>query len=1205
MANKNPSREKWRFWIDRGGTFTDIVAQAPDGAFRTRKLLSENPERYRDAAVQGVRDLMGVEAGGPVPAHHIAEVKMGTTVATNALLERKGEPTALIVTKGFGDALAIGYQNRPDLFALNIRKPDLLYAEKYEIDERILADGRVERRLDEAGAKAALTAAFKAGLRSVAIVLMHGYKYPAHEKALASMAREIGFEQVSASHETSPLMKFVSRGDTTVVDAYLSPVLRRYVNQVSDELGADRSDCRLMFMMSSGGLTAAHLFQGKDAVLSGPAGGVVGAAQTSMAAGYGNIIAFDMGGTSTDVSYFGGDYERSFETEIAGVRMRAPMMDIHTVAAGGGSVIRYDGTRLRVGPESAGAAPGPACYRWGGPLTVTDANVMVGKLLPDYFPKIFGPDGNQPLDADVVREKFASLAAEIGEDLAPEALADGCLKIAVENMAQAIKKISVQQGRDVTQCTLTCFGGAGAQHACAVADMLGVRRIFLHNFGGVLSAYGMGLADITAHRERSMELELAPSAMAEVEAAADALVRAARAELTAQGVGDSDIKSNIALHCRYAGADSAMPVEAGAADDVRARFEEAHAARFGFKTPEKPIIIEAIAVEAIGGGVKASEKDRPPAPAPLRSVRETRFFSDGAWRDGGVFRREDMSPGDAVDGPGIMIEPHATVVIETGWRALMNPADHLVLERAIPVKRENSVGTKADPIMLEIFNNRFMSIAEEMGYALANTAYSVNIKERLDFSCALFDKKGDLIANAPHVPVHLGSMGASVKSVIRDNRNMAPGDVFALNNPYNGGTHLPDVTTVIPVYGADGDAPLFFVAARGHHADIGGATPGSMPPASKTIHEEGVLIDNLHIVEGGVFQEAAVAKRLTENAYPARNPAQNIADLKAQIAACEKGVLEMRRMIDAFGLDVVQAYMRHVQDNAEESVRRVIDVLKDAECVYPLDEGGRIKVAIRVDHEARRADIDFTGTSPQLPNNLNAPSSIARAAALYVFRCLAKEETPLNEGCLKPLNIVLPEGSLLNPAYPAAVVAGNVETSQAVAEALLAAMGALAGSQGTMNSLTFGDDAHQYYETICGGAGAGAGFHGADAVHTHMTNTKITDPEVLEHRFPVVLEEFSIRRGSGGAGRWRGGDGVRRVIRFDREMTAAILSSRRNIAPFGAAGGGDGKPGVNLVRRADGTVETLAGADSARMRPGDAIVIETPGGGGYGVPSED
>ena len=1203
---------RWQFWIDRGGTFTDVVAKQPDGALVTHKLLSENPEQYEDAALQGIRDLLGLEAGEAIPATAVSAVKMGTTVATNALLERKGDRTVLLITHGFADALRIAYQARPRLFDRHIVLPDLLYERVIEIDERLSADGKVVRPLDLESARPGLEAAFADGIRSLAIVLMHGYRHGAHEMALAELAREIGFPQISVSHAVSPLMKLVSRGDTTVVDAYLSPILRRYVDRVAAELG----DARLMFMQSNGGLVDARFFQGKDSILSGPAGGIVGAVRTAAMGGFDRIIGFDMGGTSTDVSHYNGEYERAFETLVAGVRMRAPMMQIHTVAAGGGSILVFDGARYRVGPDSAGANPGPACYRRGGPLTVTDCNVMLGKIQPDFFPQVFGPGADRPLDAEIVREKFAALAngirAGTGDARSAMEVADGFLRIAVENMANAIKEISIQRGYDVSEYTLACFGGAGGQHACLVADALGMTRVFIHPFAGVLSAYGMGLADIRVMRERAIEESLDDDLVARLAAPLDVLAADGRAEMARQDIAEENTEILRKVHLRYEGTDSALVVDYGDRAAIVAAFEAAHRQRFGFVVPDKVHIVEAVSVEVIGVTETVEDPERAPrrASGAPEALAEIAVTMAGETRTAPLYDRETLDPGDRIDGPAIIKEATATTVIEPGWRAEVTPRDHLVLTRVVALQREAAIGTEVDPVMLEIFNNLFMSVAEQMGSVLENTSYSVNIKERLDFSCAVFDRIGQLIANAPHMPVHLGSMGESVRTVIRERRGtMNPGDVYVLNAPYNGGTHLPDITVITPVFdeAATGPAPeiLFYVAARGHHADIGGITPGSMPPDSRTVEEEGVLIDNFLLVDKGRFREAELLALLASGPWPARNPAQNVADLKAQIAACEKGVQELRRMVAHFGLDVVHAYMEHVQDNAEEQVRRVLDVLTDGRFVYPLDDGSRIAVAITIDKAARTARIDFTGTSPQQPSNFNAPSAVCRAAVLYVFRTLVADEIPMNEGCLKPLDIVIPEGSMLSPVYPAAVVAGNVETSQCITDALYGALGVLAASQGTMNNFTFGNERYQYYETICGGAGAGPDFDGTDAVHTHMTNSRLTDPEVLEWRFPVRLEDFHIRRGSGGRGRHRGGDGTVRQVRFLEAMTAAILSGHRIVPPFGIDGGEPGALGRNWIERADGTRTALSGTDKTEMNPGDVFVIETPGGGGYGAPVEE
>jgi 5-oxoprolinase (ATP-hydrolysing) len=1236
---------KWDFWIDRGGTFTDVVGRRPDGSLVPYKLLSESPEAYTDAAVQGIRNLLGLQSGESIPPGSIGAIKMGTTVATNALLERKGARTLLLITCGFGDALKIGYQARPKIFAKHIVKPDVLYERVIEVDERVRADGTVERAPDLDALRAALKAAKADGIESVAIVFMHGYRHPAHEQSVAALARAIGFAQVSVSHEVSPLIKLVGRGDTTVVDAYLSPILRRYVEQVADALDSNspsprslrgegrgegqsssiqpqrnspspgsrttlatlspqagrRKEAthqpRLMFMTSAGGLTAANLFQGKDAILSGPAGGVVGLAETGREAGFKKLIGFDMGGTSTDVSHYDGSYERAFETEVAGVRMRAPMMLIHTVAAGGGSILHFDGARFRVGPDSAGANPGPKSYRRGGPLTVTDANVMTGKLVPDFFPKIFGPQQNAPLDADAVRDAFAALARITGRPA--EDVADGFLRIAVENMANAIKKISVQRGYDVTRYALNCFGGAGGQHACLVADALGMTTVLIHPFSSLLSAYGMGLADIRATRQRAIELPLNAKAVAALNKTAKQLGKDATKEVASQGVPRGKIKVLFQAHIRYAGTDTALEVPAGVAAKMQAAFEKAHKARFGFTDRSKALVIEAVSVEAIGGGAKFREPTKSKSNAKLPApARRARFYSGGAWHKAAVFLRDKLKPGAKIPSPAIVIEPHQTVVVEPGWHADLTAKNHLVLTRAKALKRQSAIGTKADPVMLEVFNNLFMAIAEQMGVALQNTAYSVNIKERLDFSCAVFSADGTLVANAPHMPVHLGSMDRAVETIIRQNPVIHPGDVFAINAPYNGGTHLPDITVCTPVF--RNKQILFWVASRGHHADIGGIAPGSMSPDAVTIGEEGVYIDNFKLMDRGKFREKEMRALLTEAAYPARNPTQNIADLKAQIAANEKGAQELHKMVAQFGMATVQAYMGHVQDNAAESVRRVIDRLHDSSFTYEMDQGTQIRVTIRVDRAKREATVDFTGTSPQQYDNFNAPEPVTRAAVLYVFRVMVDDDIPMNAGCLRPIRIIIPKRSMLSPEYPAAVVAGNVETSQAVTNCLFGALGGMAASQGTMNNLNFGNARYQYYETICSGSPAGPGFPGTDAVQTHMTNTRLTDPEVLELRYPVLLEDFHIRKGSGGRGQWSAGDGVTRTIRFLEKMQCTILSGHRRVHPFGLAGGEDGETGANSVRRKTGRIDRLRACDSTLLDEGEAVTITTPTAGGYG-----
>ena len=1241
----------WEFWIDRGGTFTDVIARRPDGTLAVCKLLSQDPGRYGDPAVAGIRRLLGVAEGAPIPAGRIAVVRLGTTVATNALLERKGEPTVLVITRGFGDAVRIAYQDRPQIFDRQIVRPEMVYSRVIEATERVGARGEVIIALDEDAVARDLKAAYDEGLRSAAVVCMHGYRYPAHEARIGEIARRAGFAQVSLSHATSPLMKLVSRGDTTLVDAYLSPILARYVDQVASELGG----VRLQFMQSSGGLTDARLFRGKDSILSGPAGGIVGMARTAQAAGFDQVIGFDMGGTSTDVSHYAGEFERQYETQVAGVRMRAPMLSIHTVAAGGGSVLHFDGSRYRVGPDSAGADPGPAAYRRGGPLTVTDANIMLGRIQPAYFPSVFGEDGDQPLDADIVRQRFAGLARRIGEAAAsrvlspesgepaarsgtspsPEQVAAGFLEIAVANMANAIKKVSVQRGYDVTQYVLATFGGAGGQHACAVADALGITRVLIHPLAGVLSAYGMGLAEVTAMREAAVEAPLGTRLLPELGRVADRLEADALAELARQGIGPGRARAARRVHLRYDGTDTALPVPLGRVAEMVASFERAYRQHFSFLMRGKTILVEAVSVELVAASAAPdgqppdgphadgphadgpyadgpppgeSPPGRPPGPGQAGGAggagATVAMQVAGARADVPLVRRADLRPGQRVDGPALIVEDFATTVIEPGWRAELTGSGDLLLTRVAARPEQRLAGTTVDPVMLEIFNNLFMSAAEQMGVRLRATAHSVNIKERLDFSCAIFDADGGLIANAPHIPVHLGSMGESIRIVVRRNAGrMRPGDVYVLNDPYHGGTHLPDITVVTPVFDGAGSEILFYVASRGHHAEVGGITPGSMPAFSTRVEEEGVLIDNWLLVRGGLLREAQTLELLRSAPWPSRNPEVNLADLRAQIAANEKGVQELGRMIEHFGLDVVRAYMGYVQDNAEEAVRRVIASLSDGGYAYPLDNGAVIRVAVRVDRVARTAEVDFTGTSPQLPGNFNAPSSVAMAAVLYVFRTLVADDIPLNSGCLKPVRVVIPPGCMLAPEYPAAVAAGNVETSQAITGALYAALGVMAEGSGTMNNVTFGNERYQYYETVASGSGAGQGFAGTDVVQTHMTNSRLTDPEVLEWRYPVRLERYAIRRGSGGAGRWPGGDGGRRELRFLEPMTITTLSSHRRVPPYGMAGGKPGALGRHWVEHPDGSVTPMRGSDSVAVTAGDLFVIETPGGGGYGSPA--
>ena len=1229
--------KRWQFWIDRGGTFTDVIGCKPDGTLVTAKLLSENPEQYSDAATEGIRRLLGLAADEPVPAGLIDAVKMGTTVATNALLERKGEPLVLVVTRGFADAPRIAYQNRPRLFDRQIVLPELLHQQVIEVDERVDAKGQVIAPLDRDNARAQLQAAFDRGLRSVAISLMHAYRQPVHEAVLAAQAREIGFTQISVSHQASPLIRYVARTDTTTVDAYLSPVLRRYVDRVAQGLPG----VRLQFMQSNGGLTDARSFQGKDSILSGPAGGIVGMARVSQAAGLDRVIGFDMGGTSTDVSHFAGEFEREFETQVAGVRLRAPMMSIHTVAAGGGSILHFDGARMRVGPDSAGANPGPACYRRGGPLTVTDANLMVGKVHPDHFPRVFGPRADQPLDREAVVQGFTELAARIseatGRHMSPEQVAQGFIDIANANMANAIKRISVQRGYDVTRYALTVFGGAGGQHACAVADALAMSTVLAHPLAGVLSAYGMGLAEPAVLREASIEQLFDSAGIQQAQGRLAQLEREACEELTQQGEPGSMLSATLRLHLKYQGTDTALTVVLDDRAAMVQAFEAAYRQRFSFLLASRPLVIEAVSVEVrspraldetesatgrgapSGAGVESMSTEvesTPPSDqravgSEAQAVLKVPMFSEGLWVQAPMHQRSDLQPGHRVTGPAIVSEATATTVIEAGWQAQCTSRGDLLLHRVSPRPHSQALGTQADPVMLEIFNNLFMSIAEQMGYRLQNTAHSVNIKERLDFSCAVFDAYGALIANAPHMPVHLGSMGASVQAVIADNAGaISPGDVFVLNDPYRGGTHLPDVTVITPIFDESGCEVLFWVGSRGHHADIGGLTPGSMPPDSRHVDDEGVLLTNLRLVRNGQLQEAELRRLLTGARYPARNPDQNVADLQAQIAANEKGREELLRMVSQFGLPVVQAYMRHVQANAEASVRRVIGALNNGSYALPMDNGAVISVKITVDPAARTACVDFTGTSAQQDNNFNAPLAVTTAATLYVFRTLVDDEIPMNAGCLAPLQIIVPEGCMLNPRHPGAVVAGNVETSMCITNALYGALGVMASGPCTMNNLTFGNDRYQYYETISGGSGAGGrfddqghlidGFPGTSVVQTHMTNSRLTDPEVLELRFPVRLERYTIRRGSGGAGRWPGGDGGIRVLQFLEPMTVSMLGNNRITAPAGASGGESGARAQNYVLRRDGRIEPMGHIGSAQLMAGDRFIVETPGGGGFG-----
>lgn len=1198
---------KWQFWIDRGGTFTDIVALSPDKQIITHKLLSENPEHYQSAPIEGIRVVMNIPQGQPLPTEKINVIKMGTTVATNALLERKGEGVVLVINSGFKDALRIGYQHRPDIFARKIILPEMLYQDVIEVSGRFSATGEELQPLDIAKVEEDLQQLYNQGIHSCAIVLLHSYRYPRHELQIQAIAHKIGFTQVSVSHQVSNLIKLVSRGDTTVVDAYLSPVLKAYVNQVETNLQTQENQPfpTLMFMQSNGGLVTSNHFQGKDSILSGPAGGIVGAVKTCEKAGFKKIITFDMGGTSTDVAHYAGEFERNFETEVAGVRLRTPMMAIHTVAAGGGSICYFDGDRYRVGPQSAGANPGPACYGRGEDLTITDCNVLLGKIQPDFFPKIFGKNADQPLDLQIVKQKFYQLHQQIKSQIKIEEIAQGFLTIAVEKMANAIKKISLQKGYDVSEYVLCCFGGAGGQHACLIAEKLAIKTIIIHPLAGVLSAYGIGMADIRIIKEKTVNLLFNENAIETIKLEYQILETIAIQELKQQTSNNNNqIEIKEKIYLKYQGTDSSIEINFTNYRDAIAEFHQLHQQQYGFILPERSLIIEQICLELISPTYQGKEKNfyqkieenSPP-------ITRVKMYSKNQWHDTPVYQREKIGINQKITAPALIVESTGTNVIEMGWQGEINQEGDLIFtnisNKFTSLITENNE-SQANPILLEIFNNLFRFIAEEMGITLQNTSYSVNIKERLDFSCAIFDDNGELVANAPHIPVHLGSMSESVKALIYDSKiNFKKGDVYLTNNPYNGGTHLPDITAITPVFINSNNLPDFYVASRGHHGDIGGISPGSMPPESKHIEEEGILIDNFCLIKEGILQESQLDNLLKNAPYPVRNYDQNLGDLKAQVAANNKGVQELINIVNTYGLKTVKNYMQFIKKNAESCVKKAIKSLQDGEFITELDNGAKIQVKITIDHHNSIATIDFTGTSPQLSNNFNAPLAVTKAAVLYVFRTLVDDDIPLNAGCLKPLNLIIPKSCMLNPQYPCAVVAGNVETSQNITDCLYGALGIMANSQGTMNNFTFGNAKYQYYETICGGSGAGCNHHGTDAIHTNMTNSRLTDPEVLEERYPVRLEHFGIRNHSGGEGQFKGGNGVIRKIRFLETMTAGILSNRRVISPQGLNGGKDGKKGENYILKKDVTRLDLPSNATVKVNIDDVFVIKTPGGGGF------
>ncbi|MFO1406276.1 MAG: hydantoinase B/oxoprolinase family protein [Steroidobacteraceae bacterium] len=1202
--DRTNDRDGWQFAIDRGGTFTDVVARDPTGRLHVHKVLSRDPGRRGDPAVRAIGEVLARQGG---TGARVASVRLGTTVATNALLERTGASTVFVTTRGFRDLLRIGYQHRPDIFARGIRLPPPLHARVVEAHERLDASGRVLAPLDTAALEAALAEARRAGCTAVAVAFLHALANPEHERVAVRIARGLGFREVTASHEVAPVVGLVARGDSAVADAYLTPVLADYVRGFTQDLATGHGDARLAMMQSNGGLVDAAGFRGINSVLSGPAGGVVGLAAVARERGGGRLIGFDMGGTSTDVSLYAGRLPRRSATEIDGVRLHVPMMDVHTIAAGGGSIVRYSDGRLQVGPASAGADPGPACYRCGGPATITDCNVVLGRIDPAHFPRVFGPAGDEPLDAAVARARLADIVATIvaeGGAYDVETLASAFLTVAVGRMANAIRELALGQGHDPAGFALMPFGGAAGQHACAVATALGMDEVVLDPLAGVLSAHGIGLAERRCVRRLGTELRCDERGVAEAAHVLADLEQSAREELARQGVEATSIRCEPTVALRHAGSDSALEVPWGDRGALLAAYADAHLRLYGYRDPGATIIVAECRVEAVETAALPTSAAAPAGATGGVGARGTvtRAWVDGVWREVPLVRRDECGGGVELHGPAIIAEHGATVWIEAGWAARAGDDGRLrlVRDRASPRTVAGHAGTP-DPMRLEVMNGLYMHVAEQMGVVLRQTASSVNIKERLDYSCAIFDADANLVANAPHMPVHLGSMGASVSAVIeRCGADLQPGDACMVNSPYAGGTHLPDITVVTPVYDPDGRRILYFTASRAHHADVGGITPGSMPPRSRDIGEEGALVEPVRILRDGRLDEALIRSLLSAGRWPTRNPAQNLADLRAQLAANARGARELERAAREVGTATLLAYMGHVQDNAEACMRRAIRRLRDGRWRVEMDDGPAIEVAIRVDPARGSAVVDFTGTSPQGAHNFNAPRAVTVAAVLYVFRTLIDEPIPMNAGCLRPITIVVPPGSMLDPRPPGAVVAGNVETSQCIVDALYGALGLQAAAQGTMNNFTFGNERHQYYETIAGGAGAGPGFDGASGVQTHMTNSRLTDPEVLERRYPVLLREFSIRRGSGGAGEWRGGDGLVRRVEFREPMTAAILANRRRVPPFGLDGGEPGATGATRVIRRDGRSEALPATAEIAVEAGDSVEISTPGGGGYG-----
>ncbi len=1220
---------RWRFAVDRGGTFTDIVGIAPGGALHTGKLLSVS-DTYEDAGVEGIRRMLNIAPGERLDASVIDVLRIGTTVATNALLERKGEPTALCTTAGFEDLLAIGNGARPELFNLKVEKPPPLYSLVEGVRETVDARGRVIAPLDIGGAEKTLERIRKSGFDNLAIVLKHSWKNPAHEQLLGRIALEkAGFRHVILSHEVMPLLNFLKRGQTTMIEAYLGPVLFAYAQTLKRLVG----EVAIEFMQSSGGLVDANLLKAKDTILSGPAGGVIGFSSIAKRLEIPQSIGFDMGGTSTDVSRYDGAYNHVFESSIDGVPFHTDMLDVETVASGGGSILTFDGERLRTGPESAGSDPGPACYGLGGPLTVTDANMLLGRIVPEFMPRTFGKTRDRMPDIEAARKLFTALTERIeretGISYSPPELAAGFLRVANETMCRAMKKISVARGYDIRRHALVSFGGAASQHACDIANLLDIGTVVVPLHSSVLSAYGIAVADRTERTVRAVMRPLTADLPRTLLGAAK--TSALPVIHTLRSASGTEPLTTVSLDMRPRGADTWLPIPCASgtgdtivfksAGEIRRAFEREYLARFGFRPDDPaPEVVNMRTETRIATSLAPDEFDRD---TPTRQVRKSEaVFSRPVWIDSGfeqvpVFDRTRLSPGDCIDGPAMIADDQLTLLVQKGFAARVDGREAVVLENKNGPTEAGAHEAEAfagpDPVMLEVCNNLFMNVAEQMGHTLSNTAHSVNMKERHDFSCALFDGKGNLVSNAPHIPVHLGAMEATVRHIIDENRSgMREGDMYLANDPHRGGSHLPDMTIVTPFF-SDGGPPAFFLANRGHHADIGGIRPGSMPPSSRSIEDEGVVIGNFLLVRGGRLREREVRRLLSSGPYPARNIEERLSDLKAQVAANNRGVTELQRIMARYGRDVVERYMRYIQDNARRAMQRALGNIAGESGFFHsgfedrMDNGAKIAVSITVRTEQGkkpRALIDFTGTSPEDPGNINAPQAVTRAAVLYVLRGLIEEDIPLNAGCLEPVEILVPGGSLLNPSNRAAVAVGNVETSQRIVDVLLGALGKAAASQGTMNNLLFGrpdDSGGQYYETIPGGSGALEGHCGASGVQVHMTNTRITDPEVLEERFPeVAVTGFSLRRCSGGAGRWRGGDGVRRALLFNTPMQVTVISERRKASPFGLDGGKPGMRGVNRLIAEDGREIRLEGRVDRIVEPGETIVIETPGGGGYG-----